>query len=99
MPKYFTQVYRLPISEIGLYSALPNIFPGITSVGFGFVISKLVRDGKWSVLFTRRLCQSVATFGSSVFMALAGFAAQNSVQAVICLCLAQCCYGGVSLGV
>lgn len=82
LPKYMSDVLRFPISQNGLYSALPYLLMWIVSVSTGFLSDWLTVKNILSITNCRKVFTAVAAIGPAIFIIAASYAGCDRVLVV-----------------
>lgn len=89
LPKYMSDVMRFKIKENGLYSSLPYVFMWIVAILSGFLGDWLIKTGKITITFSRKLFTSIASAGPAIFIVAASYAGCDRTAVVILFTIAM----------
>ena len=63
LPTYFEEALGVPMADLAAFTVLPYFIQGVVGVGSGLWADALIREGKCSVKFVRRVFQTVGMVG------------------------------------
>lgn len=98
IPTYLNNIQHFSLKANGFLSALPYLLMVLASLAIGWIADWLIDSGKLSTRNTRKLCNSVAHYGSAIGLIGLAFTGCNQTVAIVWLCLSVGLNGGVYSG-
>ncbi|XP_061168783.1 vesicular glutamate transporter 3-like [Saccostrea echinata] len=83
IPQYFADVFGLNVASIGFLTGFPPILMAVSMISSGIFFDKLIKRGKISVTFGRKLAISIGFGSEAVVILVLGFVRSYAVASFL----------------